>query len=87
MKSVKQNSTTKHIECECECVCVCVCGWVGVTVPWCVRVPWCVCVCVCVCGIVLIAVCDTLIVLQVCDLNFITISLLFYDEVTVVLYL
>ena len=45
----------------CVCVCVCVCAMVCVTVPQ------------CVCDIVLTAVCDTLIVLQVCDLKFITI--------------
>ena len=63
------------------CVCVtvpwCVCGCVGVWLCHSVCVCVCVCVCdgVCVCDIVLIAVHDTLIVLQVCDLNFITIWL------------
>ena len=52
----------------------------------------CVCVCVCVCDIVLIAVCGTLIVLIILPSDkknkyVILGSLLFDDDVTIVLYL
>ena len=55
----------------CIYVCVCVCV--------------CLCVCVCVWDIVLIAVYDTLI--NLFYKSVILTSLLFYDEVTIVLYL